>query len=64
MLRRAGRRPQLSDALVGDELAVAEAEGLEARAAGGQDAEGGVGDQNALLKVHPLQQLATSGKGL
>jgi len=61
MLRCAGCHAQLTYALVGDEFAMGEADGLEPGAASAEDAEGVVCDEDALLEVHFLQQVAISG---
>ena len=61
MLGGARRQAQLSDALVGDELAVREADGFQPRTAGAEDAKGVVCDEDALFQVHFLQQVAISG---
>lgn len=61
MLRSAGRQAQLADALVGNELAVREADRFEPGTASAEDAEGVVCDEDALFQVHFLQQVAISG---
>lgn len=64
VLRGAGSHAQLTNALVRDELTVRQADGLQTGAAGGQGAQRRVRDQDALLQVHPLEQMAVASEGL
>lgn len=63
MFGGARSRSQLPNALVRDEFTMREAEGLEPRTAGAEDAQRAVGDQDALLQVHLLQEVAIAGQG-
>ena len=55
VLGGAGGQAQLPDAFVGNELAMRQADGLQARAAGTQDAQGAIGDEYTFLQVHFFQ---------
>lgn len=53
----------MPNALIGDEFTMRKAKGLEPRTTGAEDAQRAVGDQDALLQVHLLQEVAVAGQG-
>ena len=63
MFRGARSRSQLPNTLIGNEFTVRKAEGFEPRTTGAKDAQRTVGDQDALLQVHLLQEVAVTGQG-
>ncbi len=63
VFRGARCQPQLADALVGNQFTMGEADGLEPRTTRAQDAQGGVRDEDALLQVHLLEEVAAPGQG-
>ena len=64
VFRGARGRAQLSDALIGDQLAMGQGQGLQPRATSRQGRYRRVRDQQTLLQIHPLQVMAIPGQGL
>ena len=58
MLRGTRGQAQLTNAFIGDQFTVTQADGFQPWATGTQNAQSVVGDQHTLLQVHFLKEVA------